>query len=213
MANTEFRVQCIPDIKFWTRLADSPAPNGNFPEVMTLGNKMSFSYAPFNVLDGYGDWNNPQRALHYLVPPTPAPIRTIGYLIAPPASPAKSRRVFVAFFYGTGQAVLAETHPMTLLHKPLGLRLASGIVFPDDTFDVSSIVIKGDDAPIRISMTAENPALSLSIHEGPVPVAQINASRGAQGQPDTQLLSVLNIAVRVPHLASLSLNLPMVAIV
>ena len=55
--------------------------------------------------------------------------------------------------------MLAETHPMTLLHKPLGLRLASGIVFPDDTFDVSSIVIKGDDAPIRIAMTSQSPAL------------------------------------------------------
>jgi len=213
MADTVFRVQCIPDTKFWTRLADSTAPKGSFPEVMTLSNKISFSYAPFNALDGYADWNNPQRALHYLVPPTPAPIRAIGYLIAPPASPTKLRRVFVAFFYGTRQAVLAETHPMTLLHKPLGLRLASGIVFPGDTFTVSNIVLKGDDAPIRISMTAENPALSMLIHEGPASVAPSTAGNGAQGHPETQLLSLLNIAVRIPHLASLSLNLPMLAIV
>ena len=213
MSDTVFRVQCIPDAKFWTRLADSPAPKGPFPEVMTLGNRMSFSYAPFDALEGYSDWTNPQRALHYLVPPTPVPICAIGYLIAPPGSRTKSRRVFIAFFYGTGQAVLAETHPMTLLHKPLGLRLESGIVFPDDTFKVSNIVIKGDDAPIRIAMTAENPALSMSIHEGPAPVAPINAWHGAQGQPETQLLSVLNIEVRIPYLAALSLNLPMAAIV
>lgn len=212
MADTEFRVQCIPDIKFWTRLSDSPAPKGSFPEVMTLGNKMSFLYAPFNALDGYADWNNPERALHYLVPSTPAPIITIGYLISPPGSRTKTRRVFVAFFYGLGQAVLAETHPMTLLHKPLGLRLDSGIVFPDDTFTVSNTVIKGDDAPIRIAMTAKNPAVSISIHEGPAPVALSPAANGAQGQQETQLLSILNISVRIPHLASLRVNLPAMAI-
>lgn len=212
MADKVFRVQCIPDTKFWTRLANCPAPSGRFPEVMTLGNHMSFSYAPFNALDGYADWNNPLRALHYLVPPTPAPIRSIGYLVAPPASAIKQRRVFVAFFYGAGQAVLAETHPMTMLHKPLGLRLASGIVFPHDSFTVSNVVIKGDDAPIRIAMVAENPALAMSIHEGPASAAPTSAAHGTQGQPETQLLSVLNIAVSIPHLAALSLNLPMVAI-
>ena len=117
MAHREFRVQCIPDKIFWTRLAESPAPKGPFPEVMTLGNQMSFSYAPFNTLDGYTDWNNPERALHYVVPPTPSPIHAIGYLITPLLSSMKSRRVFVAFFYGQGMAVLAEKAIRRLRHK------------------------------------------------------------------------------------------------
>lgn len=213
MANTVFRVQCIPDSQFWTRLADSPAPKGSFPEVMTLGNKMSFSYAPFNALEGYADWNDPQRALHYLVPPTPAPINAIGYLITPPSSAKKLRRVFVAFFYGVGQAVLAETHPMTLLHKPLGLRLASGIVYPANTFSVSNVVIKGDDAPIRIDMVAQNPVYAMSIYEGSPPAVAASAIPPALGQAELQLLNVLNITLRIPGLAALSLNMPMPEIV
>lgn len=213
MADTVFRVQCIPDIQFWKRLADSPAPKGSFPEVMTLGNKMSFSYAPFNALEGYADWNDPQRALHYLVPPTPAPISAIGYLIAPPSLTKKLRRVFVAFFYGTGQAVLAETHPMTLLHKPLGLRLASGIVFPGDTFTVSNVVIKGDDAPIRIAMVAQNPLYAMSIYGGPPPAVAASAIPPAPGQAELQLLNMLDITLRIPGLAGLSLNMPMPGIV
>lgn len=209
MSDKVFRVQCLPDTKFWTRLADSPAPKGSFPEVMTLGNKMSFSYAPFNALEGYADWNDPQRALHYLVPPTPAPISAIGYLITPPSSTKKLRRVFVAFFYGVGQAVLAETHPMTLLHKPLGLRLASGIVCPANTFSVSNVVIKGDDAPIRIDMVAQNPVYAMSISEGPPPAVAASAIPPAPGEAELQLLNVLNITLRIPGLAALSLNMPM----
>jgi|GEM_PF-3452535 len=213
MADTEFRVQCIPDTTFWTRLANSPAPSGPFPEVMTLGSQMSFSYAPFNTLDGYTDWNDPQRALHYVVPPTPAPIHAIGYLIAPQVSSTKPRRVFVAFFYGVGQAVLAETHPMTMLHKPLGLRLASGIVCPANTFTVSNVVIKGDDAPIRIAMVAQNPVFAMSMYEGPAPVVPASTTPLAQGKTELQLLSVLNITLRIPNLATLSLNIPMPGIV
>ena len=213
MSDKAFRVQCIPDSKFWERLANSPSPNGSFPEVMTLGKQISFSYAPFNALDGYADWGDPQRALHYVVPPTPAPIRSIGYLVAPPSASTKQRRVFVAFFYGPGQAVLAETHPMTLLHKPLGLRLASGIVFGDDTFTVSNVVIKGDDAPIRIAMAGKNPALTLSITEGPPPTTPGNTMSGGLTQAEAPLLNVLNINVGVPHLAALNVNLPMAAVI
>lgn len=213
MADTEFRVQCIPDKKFWTRLAENPAPQGPFPEVMSLGNVMRFSYAPFNTLDGYTDWNNPERALHYVVPSTPSPIHTIGYLIAPQVVSTKSRRVFVAFFYGDGLAVLAETHPMTMLHKPFGLRLASGIRCHEDTFNVSHVVMKGDDAPIRIVMVGQNPMFAMSIYEGPPPVAPISATATALGQADIQLLNVLNIALRIPRLATLSLNMPMPGVV
>ena len=213
MAHTEFRVQCIPDKIFWTRLAEGPAPKGTFPEVMTLGNRMSFSYAPFNTLDGYTDWNSPDRALHYVVPPTPSPIHAIGYLIAPQPSSMKFRRVFVAFFYGQGMAVLAETHPMTMLHKPLGLRLTSGIRCPEESFNVSHVVIKGDDAPIRIVMVAENPTFEMSILEGPAPVVPASAITPAPEQAQSQLLGVLNITLRIPNISTLSLNPPMRGIV
>ena len=213
MTDKAFRVQCIPDNPFWDRLANCPAPNDSFPEVMRLGNKMSFSYAPFNALDGYADWDDPQRALHYLVPPTPAPISAIGYLVTPPASSTKHRRVFVALFYGPGLAVLAETHPMTMLHKPLGLRLASGIVFGDDTFTVSSTVIKGDNAPISIAMAGKNPALTLSITEGPPPPPPNSATPGHQAQTGAPLLNVLNINVGIPYLAALNVNLPMATVI
>ena len=180
---------------------------------MTLGPQMSFSYAPFNALDGYADWGDPLRALHYVVPPTPAPITAIGYLVAPPSSNAGQRHVFVAFFYGLGQAVLAETHPMTLLHKPLGLRLTSGIVFGDHTFAVSKIVIKGDDAPIRIAMAGKNPAFTLSITEGPPPAASSGPTSSTQPQAEATLLNLLNINVGIPHLAALNVNLPMAAVI
>ena len=213
MTNTDFRVQYIPDKIFWAQLANGPVPKGLYPVVMTLGNRMSFSYAPFNTLEGYADWNDPERALHYLVPPTPSPIHTIGYLIAPQLESGKSRRVFVAFFYGDGKAVLAETHPLTLLHKPLGLRLASGVQCPDYTFDVSHVVIKGDDAPIRIAMVAQNPMFAISILEGPLPEVPASATPPGPVQADLQLLGVLNITLRIPNMATLSLNTPMPGIV
>ena len=31
MSDKAFRVQCIPDSKFWGRLANSPSPKGHFP--------------------------------------------------------------------------------------------------------------------------------------------------------------------------------------
>lgn len=213
MADTQFKVQCIPDKTFWTRLASSPAPQGPFPEVMNLGNLMRFSYAPFNTLDGYTDWNNAEKALHYVVPPTNSPITAIWYLIAPQLVPTKPRRVFVAFFYGVGQAVLAETHPMTMLHKPLGLRLASGIRCSEDSFTVSPIVLKGDDAPIRIAMVGQNPMFAMSIYEGQPPEVPVGTTVTAPGQADTQLLNVLNITLSIPGLASLGLNMPMPGIV
>ena len=213
MADIQFKVQCIPDKTFWTRLADSPAPQGPFPEVMSLGNVVRFSYAPFNTLDGYTDWNNPERALHYVVPPTPSPIQMIGYLIAPQLVPMKPRRVFVAFYYGDGLAALAETHPMTMLHKPFGLRLASGIRYSQESFNVSPVVIKGDDAPIRIAMAGQNPLFAMSIYEGSPPEVPVNTTQTTPGQADTQLLNVLNIRLSIPGLASLGLNMPMPGIV
>ena len=101
---------------------------------------------------------------------------------------------------------------MTLLHKPLGLRLTSGIVFGDHTFTVSRIVIKGDDAPIRIAMAGKNPAFTLSITEGPPPTASSGPTSSTQGQAEA-LLNLLNINVAIPHLAALNVNLPMAAVI
>lgn len=213
MTNTQFRVQCIPDKLFWAQLANSPVPQGQYPVALKLGNRMAFSYAPFNTLFGYTDWNNPERALHYLVPPTPFPIHAMGYLISPHLSHMKLRRVFVAFFYGHGEAVLAETHPMAMLHKPFGLRLESGIRFPEGTFNVSNVVIKGDDAPIRIDIVGENAAFQMSIHEGSPPAAPASAAPPTPGEPQLQLLNMLNITLQMPTMATLSVNTSLPGIV
>ena len=188
-------------------------PKGQYPSVLPLGNRMTFSYAPFDTLYGFTDWGNPERALHYLVPPTPSPIHAIGYLISPQLSHMKLRRVFVAFFYGHGEAVLAETHPMAMLHKPLGLRLESGIRFPEGTFNVSHVVIKGDDAPIRIDIVGENAAFQMSIHEGPAPAAPASAVPPTPGEPQLQLLNMLNITLQMPTMPTFSVNTSLPGIV
>ena len=151
--------------------------------------------------------------MHYLVPPTPSPIHAIGYLISPQLSHMKLRRVFVAFFYGHGEAVLAETHPMAMLHKPLGLRLESGIRFPEGTFNVSHVVIKGDDAPIRIDIVGENAAFQMSIHEGPAPAAPVSAVSPTPGEPQLQLLNMLNITLQMPTMPTFSVNTSLPGIV
>ena len=111
----------------------------------------------------------------------------MGYLFAPLTG--VHRKVYVAFFYGVGQALLAQTHPMTLVHKPVGLRFTGGGVLTD--FTVSHIVIKGDAAPIHMVIDSpKNPHLGLTLSESPT----------ANGQ------SMLNISLRIPGMASSSIN-------
>lgn len=187
MAALSYQVQYLPDPVFWAKLAKLPLPNGDYPEVLTLGNTR-FAYAPGNVLKGYTDWTSPSHALHYLIPQDlPAPVARVGYLFAPMTG--VHRKVYVAFFYGVGLALLAQTHPMTLVHKPLGLRFAGGGVLTD--FTVSNIVIKGDATPIHMVIDSlKNSELGLTLSESPT----------ANGQ------SVLNVSLRIPGMAIASIN-------
>ena len=187
MAALTYQVQYMPDPVFWAKLVKLPLPNSDYPEVLTLGNTR-FAYAPGNVLKGYTDWTSPSHALHYLIPQDlPAPVARVGYLFAPMTG--VHRKVYVAFFYGVGLALLAQTHPMTLVHKPLGLRFAGGGVLTD--FTVSNIVIKGDAVPIHMVIDSlKNPELGVTLSEGPT----------ASGQ------SVLNVSLRIPGMAIASIN-------
>ena len=188
MAPLTYQVQHIPDTAFWSKLATLPLPNGEYPEMLTLGNHMRFAYAPGNALKGYTDWANPAHALHYLIlKDLPAPVTSVGYMFAPMAG--VQRKVYVAFFYGVGQALLAQTHPMTLVHRPLGMRFMGGGVLTD--FNVSPVVIKGDGAPIHMVINSpNNPELGVTLSESP----------NDSGQ------SVLNISLRIPGMARVSIN-------
>jgi hypothetical protein len=187
MAALSYQVQYMPDPVFWSKLAKLPLPNSDYPEMLTVGNTR-FAYAPGNVLKGYTDWTTPGHALHYLIPQDlPAPVTSVGYLFAPMTG--VHRKVYVAFFYGVGHALLAQTHPMTLVHKPLGLRFAGGGVLTD--FTVSNMVVKGDAAPIHMVIDSpKNPELGVTLSESPT----------ASGQ------SVLNVSLRIPGMASLMVN-------
>ena len=189
MSALSYHVQHMPDPAFWQALADHPEPHGQYPRPLTLGSRIAFVFAPFNTQEGYADFGNPKRGMHLVVPSTPAPITSMGYLFGPPTG--MSRRMFVAFFYRSNEAVLAECSPIVMLHKPLGLRLQSGAVYTD--FSVASAVLKGDDAPINLLYASpSNPDLSLVIRE----------------EADFAGKSNLNIQLRVPMLASMTVNPP-----
>ena len=191
MSALNYHVQHMPDATFWHKLTDLPLTYQHYPVVLNLGN-IALAYSPYNAVEGYADFHDPKRALHLVVPPTPAPITSIGFLFGLPQGMV--RKVFVAFFYGINQGVVAECGPMVMLHKPLGLRQksqsATGAVYTD--FTVSEAVLKGDDVPInQLYASAGNPNLSLTMRETP---------EEATGK------SLLDIQLRVPFLASMSVN-------
>ncbi len=101
-------------------------------------------------MDGYFDFAEKSRALHFLAPPTPAPITSIGFIFAPMVGVI--RKVYVAFFYGPAIAMLAETSPITLLFPPVGLRTDSGAVYPH--VQIFNVALKGDQAPIHYCITS-----------------------------------------------------------
>jgi hypothetical protein len=192
MSALTYYVQHMPDDAFWQKLSQLPLQSAHYPEVLTLAGNIALAYSPYNAVEGYADFQDPKRALHLVVPPTPSPINSIGFLFGLPQG--MSRRVYVAFFYGVNQGVLAECGPMVLLHKPVGLRLKSnaisGAVYTD--FTVADKVLKGDDAPIcQLYASAGNPNLSLTLQEKP----------DADG-----IRSFLDIQLRVPMVASMAVN-------
>mgnify|MGYP006877055672 FL=1 len=109
MSALSYHVQHMPDPAFWQALADHPKPHGQYPCPLTLGSRIAFVFAPFNTQEGYADFGNPKRGMHLVVPSTPAPITSMGYLFGPPTG--MSRRMFVAFFYRSNEACLLYTSP------------------------------------------------------------------------------------------------------
>ena len=189
MTHFTYQVQYIPDATFWKTLTVLPQPKVDYPVVLDLGTRIKFVYAPYNALQLYDQFSKPDCALHYLVPPTPAPITSIGYLFAPQVG--VSRRVYAAFFYGPGLAALAEVSPMTLLQRPNGLRTLGGATYTN--IPVSSVVIKGDDAPIHISIDGlKDTRYGFTMSE----------------QPTAHGTSELQILLRIPGAVSALLNPP-----
>lgn len=209
MDSIQYKVQYVPDAEFWKKLSQLPAYKGHFPTILRMSEGTSFGYAPYNVLEGYDDWDTVRRGCYFAVPPTSTPITNVGYLFAPPHE-GMWRRLYVVFAYSPGQALLAECSPLVLLRKPLGLRLPSGAVYEQGEFSVSAIVVKGDDAPINFSIAGpHNPAVRLLITESAASVPVSKPSSSGQGNVptvDAPALSVLKIRVCIPGMASFEVN-------
>jgi len=150
MTNISYLVEHRMDEPFFSKLAKLPNPKHNYPSILTLNDNMRFSYAPGNAMDGYFDFADKSRALHFLAPPTPAPITSVGFIFAPMVGVI--RKVYVAFFYGPAIAMLAETSPITPLFPPVGLRTDSGAVYPH--VQIFNVALKGDQAPIHYCITS-----------------------------------------------------------
>jgi hypothetical protein len=165
MTQLVYKIHYFPDQYFWDQLAKLPLPKGEYPAMLMMGN-IVFSYAPWNVVEGYTDLSDPTRALHLVAPTTNAPIKRIGYFFGPQRG--VHRKVYVAFFYGPNTAVLSECPPAILLHTPLGLRLPPPSTATYTAFTVADFVTKGDDAPIQMTIQdPNNPKHVLTIVEVP----------------------------------------------
>jgi hypothetical protein len=160
--------------------------------MLMMGN-IVFSYAPWNVVEGYTDLSDPTRALHLVAPTTNAPIKRIGYFFGPQRG--VHRKVYVAFFYGPNTAVLSECPPAILLHTPLGLRLPPPSTATYTAFTVADFVTKGDDAPIQMTIQdPNNPKHVLTIVEVP----QVGAG---PMEP-----TVLQFRLQMPGMAMVNIN-------
>lgn len=192
MTQLVYKIHYFPDQYFWDQLAKFPLPKGEYPAMLMMGN-IVFSYAPWNVVEGYTDWSDPTRALHLVAPTTNAPIKRIGYFFGPQRG--VHRKVYVAFFYGPNMAVLAECPPAILLHTPLGLRLPPPSTATYTAFTVADFVTKGDDAPIQMTIQdPNNPKHVLTIVEVP----QVGAG---PMEP-----TVLQFRLQMPGMAMVNIN-------
>lgn len=192
MTQLVYKIHYFPDQYFWDQLAKLPLPKGEYPAMLMMGN-IVFSYAPWNVVEGYADFSDPARALHLVAPTTNAPITRIGYFFGPQRG--VHRKVYVAFFYGPNMAVLAECPPAILLHTPLGLRLPPPSTATYTAFTVSNVVTKGDDAPIQMTIQdPSNPKHVLTIVE----VSQVGVG---PMEP-----TVLQFRLQMPSMAMVSIN-------
>lgn len=184
-----YTIKLIEDPAFWQALNEFPKKGQNYPAVLTLGSYASFALAPMSILQCYNDFKDPAKAMCFTVPATPQPITTVVYLIGPQVG--MLRRVFAAFFYADGQAILGECSFFPLVHKPLALRISNGTnVAVNRTFEVSNTVLKGDEAPIHMVLNSPNsPELGVTFTEKVV--------------EDTARLDIM---LRAPGLATMGVN-------
>ncbi len=184
-----YTIKRVEDPAFWQALAEFPIKGTDYPQVLTLSEYASFAVAPAGILQCYADFKDPAKALHFTVPATPEPITNVVFLASPQVGMV--RRFFAAFFYGQGQAILAECTYLPLLHRPLGLRIANGAnVAVNRTFKMQPVIIKGDDAPIHMVLRSpNNPQVGVSFIE------RLNGEE-----------SVLDIRVMAPGLAAMAVN-------
>lgn len=185
----QYTLKRIEDPAFWAALTEFPAKGKDYPQVLTLSEYASFALAPASVMQCYTDFKDPAKALHFTVPATPEPIDNVVYLVGPQVGTA--RRFYVAFFYGQGQAILAECSYIPLLHRALGLRIDNGgSVAVNRSFKLQPVIIKGDEAPIHMVLRSpNNPQVGMSLVER------------VDGES-----SVLDIRMMAPGLAAMSVN-------
>ncbi len=184
-----YTIKRIEDPAFWAALTEFPTKGKDYPQVLTLSEYASFALAPASVMQCYTDFKDPAKALHFKVPATPEPIDNVVYLAGPQVGTA--RRFYVAFFYGQGQAILAECSYIPLLHRPLGLLIDNGgSVAVNRSFKLQPVIIKGDEAPIHMVLRSpNNPQVGMSLVER------------VDGES-----SVLDIRMMAPGLAAMSVN-------
>lgn len=155
-----YTIKYIEDPDFWAALNAFPLKGENYPHVLNLAGIASFAVAPAAILKCYNMWMDPDKAMHFEVPATPSVITKIMFLVAPQVG--LHQRVFAAFFYAEGQAILAECEWFPLIHKPLGLRVVSGAnTVLNRSFEVSSTILKGDEVPIhQVLVSPKNPLVT-----------------------------------------------------
>jgi hypothetical protein len=185
----QYIVKRFEDPVFWNELNSHPKKGQDYPAVLTLGGYASFAFAPASVMQCYNAYDDADKALTFTVPATPQPITHVVFLAAPQVG--QVRRIFVAFFWGEGQAILAECSFIPLLHRPMGLRIANGTnVAVNRTFEVSMTILKGDDAPIHMVLVSpNNPQLGVTLSE------RVNGEQ-----------SVLHVEMRAPNMAAMTVN-------
>lgn len=184
-----YTVKFIEDPDFWATLNKFPQKGEDYPKVLHLAGVASFIVAPAAILQCYNDFKDPMKAMHFTVPATPSAITTVMYLVAPQVG--NVQRVFAAFFYADGQAILGECSLFPLIHQPLGLRIVSGANGTiNRTFAVSTTILKGDEAPIQQTLSSpNNPLVGVTFSEKMV--------------EDTARLDIM---LRAPGLATMGVN-------
>lgn len=192
----DYTVRHIPDDTFWTALAEAPAvadvTTGTVPpfQLLKFDVYAHLALQPFNTLL---DWNRDQ---FYTFPGSasiPEPITGISYFISPPSRKAKNlRRVFAAFTFGTqgDKGILVEVTPLQLTVVADGVRTPDGNVYYPLT---SSVVAKGDGAPIFIDLQDRSTGSGITIIEEP-------------NEQDVTLPSDLFIDITNPRLARGHIN-------